>query len=201
MRLHKGISYSLEEDGDDWNTPKLLQVVQTVYSTRVSHPLTDLFAGKWDFEQPSDWQEWVRGWLQSEGAVARLNQSQQHALQLPFQYALSLIQGPPGTGKTNLLGWILIALIRHAQTTGSKLRIAVSGSTHQAIDQVLSKVVNLVNTHNLQDFPARCVKLGRWEDPELEEENKNMQVEPLTDAGQVFTLSVSYSWIDRLRVV
>jgi superfamily II DNA/RNA helicase len=184
MRLHKGISYSLEEDGDDWNTPKLLQVVQTVYSTRVSHPLTDLFAGKWDFEQPSDWQEWVRGWLQSEGAVARLNQSQQHALQLPFQYALSLIQGPPGTGKTNLLGWILIALIRHAQTTGSKLRIAVSGSTHQAIDQVLSKVVNLVNTHNLQDFPARCVKLGRWEGPEFEEENKNMQVEPLTDAGQ-----------------
>lgn len=184
MRLHKGISYSLEEDGDDWNTPKLLQVVQTVYSTRVSHPLTDLFAGKWDFEQPSDWQEWVREWLQSEGAVARLNQLQQHALQLPFQYALSLIQGPPGTGKTNLLGWILIALIRHAQTTGSKLRIAVSGSTHQAIDQVLSKVVNLVNTHNLQDFPARCVKLGRWEGQDLDEENKNMQVEPLTDAGQ-----------------
>jgi len=91
MRLHKGISYSLEEDGDDWNTPKLLQVVQTVYSTRISHPLTDLFDGKWDFKQPSDWQEWVHRWLQAEGAMARLNQSQQHALQLPFQYALSLI--------------------------------------------------------------------------------------------------------------
>jgi hypothetical protein len=184
MRLHKGISYSLEEDGDDWNTPRLLQVVQTVYSTRFSHPLADLFAGKWDFEQPPDWQEWVRGWLQSEGAAARLNQSQQHALQLPFQYALSLIHGPPGTGKTNLLGWILIALIRHAQTTGSSLRIAVSALTHQAIDQVLSKVVNLVNTHNLQDFPARCVKWGRWDGPEFEEENENMQVEPLADAGQ-----------------
>jgi len=59
--------------------------------TVVSHPLTDLFDGKWDFKQPSDWQEWVHRWLQAEGAMARLNQSQQHALQLPFQYALSLI--------------------------------------------------------------------------------------------------------------
>jgi len=75
-------------------------------------------------------------------------------------------------------------LIRHAQTTGSKLRIAVSGSTHQAIDQVLSKVVNIVNTHDLQDFPARCVKLGRWEGQKFEEKNENMQVEPLADASQ-----------------
>ncbi|RZB35498.1 MAG: hypothetical protein SRB2_03091 [Desulfobacteraceae bacterium Eth-SRB2] len=43
MRLHKGISIP----GRRWRmtgTRPTAQVVQTVYSTRVSHPLTDLFA-------------------------------------------------------------------------------------------------------------------------------------------------------------
>ncbi|NOY70554.1 MAG: DEAD/DEAH box helicase [Deltaproteobacteria bacterium] len=185
MRLHKNISYSLEEDGDDMNTSKLLHVVQTVFSPELNHPLAKMFKGQWDFDQPHCRHEWVEKWLCSEGAAAQLNPSQQHALKLPFRHALSLIQGPPGTGKTNLLGWILIALVRHAQATGSKLRIAVSALTHQAIDQVLSKVVDLVTSHNLKDFPARCVKLGRWDGPPFDEEKEGMQVEPLADAAEV----------------
>ena len=101
---------------------------------------------------------------------------------MPFHYALSLISGPPGSGKTNLLGWILIALIRHAQASGSPLRIVVSAVTHQAIDQVLNKVVNLVNTHDLPNFPAPCVKWGRWEGAQCADENQKMRVKPLTDA-------------------
>jgi superfamily II DNA/RNA helicase len=185
MRLHKGLSYSLEEDADDRNTARLLNVVQTVYSANVHHPMADLFDGAWDFEQPHGWQEWVREWLRSEAAAGRLNPSQQNALELPFRYALGLIQGPPGTGKTNLLGWILIALIRHAHTTGGELRIAVCGLTHQAIDQVLLRVTNLVNTLGLKDFPARCVKLGRWDGPEFDEKTEKLQVEPLVEAGNV----------------
>jgi superfamily I DNA and/or RNA helicase len=104
---------------------------------------------------------------------------------MPFSHALSLILGPPGTGKTNLLGWILIALIRHAQANNEPLRIAVSALTHQAIDQVLTKVVKLVNQHTLPDFPGRCCKWGKWDGPEFDENKDTMQVEPLEDPDQV----------------
>ncbi|CAK8717217.1 hypothetical protein GMJAKD_06435 [Candidatus Electrothrix aarhusensis] len=185
LQLQKDLSYSLEEDADDWTTPKLVEVVKTVYSDTIHHPLVDLFAGAWDFTQPAQWQEWISEWLRTEGKLAGLNASQQKGLQLPFRHALSLIQGPPGTGKTNLLGWILIALIRHAQANNEPLRIAVSALTHQAIDQVLTKVVKLVNQHTLPDFPGRCCKWGKWDGPEFAEHSDEMQVEPLEDPDQV----------------
>ncbi|MCI5158870.1 MAG: Lhr-like helicase, partial [Candidatus Electrothrix sp. AUS1_2] len=185
LHLQKNLAYSLEEDADDWTTPRLIEVVQTVYTDKIHHPLTDLFAGTWSFAQPSQRQEWVGQWLRTEGRVAGLNAAQQQGLRLPFRHALSLIQGPPGTGKTNLLGWILIALIRHAQANDEPLRIAISALTHQAIDQVLTKVVKLVNRHGLLDFSARCCKWGRWDGPEFVENKDEMQVEPLEDPAQV----------------
>jgi hypothetical protein len=185
LQLQKSLSYSLEEDADDWTTPKLIKVVQTVYSDKAHHPIVDLFAGAWDFTQPAQWQEWIGEWLRTEGKFAGLNASQQKGLQMPFSHALSLILGPPGTGKTNLLGWILIALIRHAQANNEPLRIAVSALTHQAIDQVLTKVVKLVNQHTLPDFPGRCCKWGKWDGPEFAEHSDEMQVEPLEDPDQV----------------
>ncbi len=189
LQLQKARSYSLEEDADDWTTPKLLEVVQNVYSDKIHHPLVDLFDGAWNFTQPAQWQEWICGWLRTEGKVASLNASQQKGLKLPFRHALSLIQGPPGTGKTNLLGWILIALIRHAQARDEPIRIAVSALTHQAIDQVLTKVVKLVNQHCLPDFPGRCCKWGKWDGPEFAENCDEMQVEPLKDPEQVMRSS------------
>ncbi|MCI5118693.1 MAG: hypothetical protein D3913_12225, partial [Candidatus Electrothrix sp. LOE1_4_5] len=154
-------------------------------SDKIHHPLVDLFDGAWDFAQPSDWQEWVQEWLHTEGKLASLNTAQEQGLHLPFRHALSLIQGPPGTGKTNLLGWILIALVRHAQARDEPLRIAVSALTHQAIDQVLSKVVKLVNQHDLPDFPGHCCKWGRWDGPDFDENSDEMQVEPLEAPEQV----------------
>ena len=56
---------------------------------------------------------------------------------------------------------------------------------HHAIDQVLAKVVTLVNTHNLIDFPARCWKLGNWDGPEFDENSAAMQVEPLDVYDQI----------------
>ncbi|RWX43807.1 hypothetical protein H206_02443 [Candidatus Electrothrix aarhusensis] len=38
LQLQKNLAYSLEEDADDWTTPKLIKVVQTVYSDKVHHP-------------------------------------------------------------------------------------------------------------------------------------------------------------------
>ena len=185
IHLTQNIFYSLEEDGDDWNTPKLIEVVQKVYAHETRHPVRDVLCGRWHFTQPVNWQKWVHQWLLNEGKRAGLNPSQQTALKLPFQHALSLIQGPPGTGKTSLLGWILIALIRQAEASQTPLRIAVSALTHQAIDQVLTKVVTLVNTYNLSDFPARCWKLGHWDGPEFDQNSAAMQVQALDTFDQI----------------
>ncbi len=178
-QLNKNIFYSLEEDADDWNTPKLIEVVQSVYAEETTHPVREVLGGRWDFTHPANGKEWVDRWLAGEGNRAGLNPSQQMALKLPFKHALSLIQGPPGTGKTNLLGWILIALVRHAQANHTPLRIAVGALTHHAIDQVLAKVVALVNTYQLSHFPVRCWKLGQWDGPEFDETGDALQVEPV----------------------
>jgi superfamily II DNA/RNA helicase/predicted RecB family nuclease len=185
LSLSKQISYSLEEDLTDWNEPKLKHVVRTVFSSVYPHPLFRLIFGQCPDEQ-SDEQPAeqsgeslprVQRRLQRYGAVSQLNAAQQRALELPFRHRLSLIEGPPGTGKTHLLGWILISLVQQAYEAGRPLRIAVSALTHQAIDHVLRKVVRLVNDYQLQKFPARCIKFGRWKDRQADEENSLARVE------------------------
>lgn len=163
LALNPRLMYSLEEDLTDWTSPRLVHAVQTVFSEDRVHPLSQVFSGNWHAAREPDALQWVQNWMSELGATAILNAMQQQALSLPFKHRLSLIEGPPGTGKTHVLGWILIALILHAQEEGRPLRIAVSALTHQAIDQVLDKVVTLVEQHGLQGFPARCFKLGRWD--------------------------------------
>ncbi len=177
--------YSLEEDGENYHSAKLLEAVKKGFDAGDPQPIVELFAGTLNDEQPPAWQKWLSDWLSSaEGKLAGLNHSQQQALVLPFRYALSLISGPPGSGKTNVLGWILIVLIRHAQATGTGLKIVVSAVTHQAIDQVLNKVVGLVNALNLADFPARCLKWGRWEGKPFAGEKQQLQVEAISNARE-----------------
>ncbi len=174
LALNPRLMYSLEEDLTDWNGPRLIHAVQTVFSEDRRHPLSRLFSGNWRTTREPDALRWVQNWMRGFSAITGLNAMQQQALLLPFKHRLSLIEGPPGTGKTHLLGWILIALILHAQEDGRPLRIAVSALTHQAIDQVLKKVCALVEQHGLQGFPAQCFKLGRWDLAEC-------GVEPLED--------------------
>lgn len=161
LALNPRLMYSLEEDLTDWNGPRLVHAIQTVFSEDRVHPLSQLLCDNGQAARDPDALRWVQNWMRGFGAIAGLNKTQEQALSLPFEHCLSLIEGPPGTGKTHLLGWILIALILHAQEEGRALRIAVSALTHQAIDQVLAKVVALVEQHGLQGFPARCFKLGR----------------------------------------
>lgn len=184
LPLNKRLRYSLEEDLTDWNGPRLNHAVRTVFSTERTHPLANLLAGAWNQERDSSAQAWVQEWLRTLGSKAGLNPAQQQALALPFQYRLSLVEGPPGTGKTHLLAWTLIALVERAHAAGTPLRIAVSALTHQAIDQVLSKVTALVNGHGLLDFPGRCLKWGRWAGDEPAKDG-SMRVESLTDREEL----------------
>lgn len=180
LALGKQLPYSLEEDLTDWNAPKLVHAVRTVFAADRPHPLADLLVGDWTQERDPAEGRWVQAWLASFGATAGLNAAQQQALALPFQHRLSLVEGPPGTGKTHLLAWTLIALVQRAHAAGMPLRVVVSALTHQAIDQVLGKVAALVNRHGLRDFPGRCLKWGRWAGGDPADEGP-MQVEPLED--------------------
>lgn len=202
LALGRRLAYSLEEDLADWNGPKLAHVVRTVFpdpEEQFFEPdqpnfLARLLQGGLPTGGSRDDLEWIKGWISSNEAGFGLNERQKQALELPFRYSPGVIEGPPGTGKTHLLGWILIALICRAREAGEPLRIAVSALTHQAIDQVLGKVVELVNRHygNLQGFSARCLKWGRFKEEEENAhtgnlgENSKMRVGQLTGPDEIF---------------
>ena len=180
LGLSRRRAYSLEEDLSDWTGPRLAHAVRAVFAVDRPRQLAGLFAGDWSVAGDEGGAEWVRGWLREWGDVARLNGVQQRALALPFAGDLGLIEGPPGTGKTQLLGWTLIALVMRAREEGLPLRIAVSGLTHRAIDEVLARVVGLA-ARFVPDFPGRCFKLGRQAEGE--------GVEPLEDAAVLAGMS------------
>lgn len=174
LPLNRRLTYSLEEDLTDWNHPKLIHAVKTVFSPQfaegIGHSLSRLLSGSADPESDGESLRWVRDWMTRFDPDSRLNPAQQAALELPFRKRLGLIEGPPGTGKSHLLAWVLFALILQARDAGKPLRIAVCALTHQAIDGVLRKLVQLVRRHPMEGFHARVMKFGRWEAEETDAE-------------------------------
>ena len=166
MHLNKQFLYSIEEDTSQWNQAKLTHVAKFCFSKDM-HPLQKFLAGQATGRQPDESISWVKHWLASQEIITRidhrLNDSQLNALLLPFKYKNSMIQGPPGTGKTHLLGWILIALIMQAKQSNKPLRIGVTALTHQAINNVLEKVVTLANQYMPGNFTCCCIKWGESE--------------------------------------
>ena len=184
LALNRLIYYSLEEDAEDWTTPKLLHAVKTVLS-RDEHPFSRILRDNRPCTQHQDSSTWMREWLAQNRSMIGLNAAQNRAMELPFSYQLSLIDGPPGTGKTHLLGWMLIALVLHAHESGKPLRIALSALTHQAIDNVLEKVAGLLKQFNFKGFPARLIK---WGNPvETTKENDHFSVETANDPEDIFS--------------
>ena len=157
LALSTRLHYVLDEDVEDWTTPRVLHAVREVF-TPGHHPhLTALLDGTLPLQRPTTGAAWAQRWLRQ----VALNARQQEALLLPFQQRLGLIEGPPGTGKTHLLAWMLIALLLEAADAGRPLRLAVSALTHQAIDNVLLKVQQLLQAPPVKAFPGRCLKWGR----------------------------------------
>jgi hypothetical protein len=155
--LHKHLAYALDEDLDDWTTPKVLHAVREVFTAGKHPQLTALLTGTLPLERPAPGLAWAQHWVQQ----MHLNTRQQEAVLLPFQRRLGLIEGPPGTGKTHVLACMLIALMLEAWHRGSPLRLAVSALTHQAIDTLLAKVHELLRSPLVPDFPGRCLKWGQ----------------------------------------
>jgi superfamily II DNA/RNA helicase len=155
--LSKQLHYTLEEDLEDWTTPRMLHAIREVCAPGKHPHLTALLTGTLPLAQPVSGLAWGQRWL----AQVDLNARQREALLLPFRTRLGLIEGPPGTGKTYVLAWMLIALILEAWQAGRPLRLAVSALTHQAIDNVLLKVQQLLQGSTVQQFPAHCLKWGQ----------------------------------------
>jgi hypothetical protein len=168
LTLSQRLRYVLDEDLEDWTTPRVLHAVRDG-TTPGKHPhMMALLEGRLPLPQPhlASWR-WVQQWLPKAG----LNARQSDALCLPFRSRLALIEGPPGTGKTHLLAWMLIALITEAAQAGRPMRLAVSALTHQAIDNVLRKVTQLLHSHPDLNCPVRCLKWGQRPAGEASEAN------------------------------
>ncbi len=155
--LSSRLRYVLDEDLEDWTTSRVIHAVREGLSPGQHPHLTDLLRGTLPLHQATPGLAWAQRWLQQ----VDLNARQRQALLLPFRSRLGLIEGPPGTGKTHLLAWMLIALILEAAEAGRPLRLAVSALTHQAIDNVLLKVQQLLQGVVGRHFPGRCLKWGR----------------------------------------
>jgi len=155
--LSKGIRYTLDEDVEDWTTPRVLHAVGEVFSVGKHPQVTALLEGTLPLQRPTSGLAWAQGWLHQMD----LNAHQRDALLLPWRSRVGLIEGPPGTGKTHVLAWMLIALILEAWRAGRPLRVAVSALTHQAIDTLLAKVQGLIQDPRATPFPGRCLKWGR----------------------------------------
>jgi len=174
LALNRRIHYSLEEDAEDWTTPKLNHAVKAVLN-RDEHPFSRILRGNSPFRQPQSSLTWIGQWLAQNNAIIALNGAQRQAMELPFSHGLGLIDGPPGTGKTHLLGWMLIALILHAHASGSPLRIALSALTHQAIDNALKKVSRLLKQFKIEGFPAQLIKWDNPGDPEKDDDHFSIE--------------------------
>jgi Lhr-like helicase len=177
--LHKHLAYALDEDLDDWTTPKVLHAVREVFAAGKHPPLTALLTGTLPLEHPIPGLAWAHDWAQQ----MRLNARQQEAVLLPFQRRLGLIEGPPGTGKTHVLACMLIALMLEAWQRGSPLRLAVSALTHQAIDNLLAKVHELLRSPLVKNFPGRCLKWGQR--LALSQEEDSLPLTYVDDAADV----------------
>jgi AAA domain len=177
--LHKHLTYSLDEDLDDWTTPKVLHAVREVFAAGKHPQLTALLTGTLPLERPAPGLAWAQAWVQQ----MPLNTRQQEAVLLPFQRRLGLIEGPPGTGKTHVLACMLIALMLEAWHRGSPLRLAVSALTHQAIDTLLAKVHELLRSPLVTDFPGRCLKWGQR--LSLSQEEDRLPLTYVDDAADV----------------
>ena len=190
--VSKRLHYSLDEDVEDWTTARVMHAVHEVFVPGQHPELTALVTGRLavqaDVANPAGL-AWVQAWAEQ----LALNTRQREALLVPFQSRLGLIEGPPGTGKTHLLAWMLIALITEAAQAGRPMRIAVSALTHQAIDNVLLKVRQLLCSDSPaigKAFPAQCLKWGR-----------RQGIEQKSEADCDATDGVGLSYVDRAEEV
>lgn len=79
----------------------------------------------------------------------RNNASQSEAVRRGLTQRLTLLWGPPGTGKSATSAALLVALLAQARADGKSIRIAITGPTWIAIDNVLRKLPERIDTSEI----------------------------------------------------
>lgn len=76
-----------------------------------------------------------------------LNQPQWSAWQRAMEHRLTLVWGPPGTGKSEVLRALVEGFCVASVQSGKPLRVLVSGSNYNTLDNVLGKVAVWLQQH------------------------------------------------------
>lgn len=92
----------------------------------------------------------------------RLDESQQQAFHAAMDNDLSLIWGPPGTGKSFTLASILYAFYQLGED-----RTAVCCLSNVAVDQLLCKLLDIIDDHHLEIEPGNIYRAGRSMDSRI----------------------------------
>lgn len=145
----------------DYNTSKVIKVLdQLGTAPELARHVHELLEGA----TTSTWRPFIddvaaverelAGYAARSGARAFLTPAQARAFRGAPAVPLSLIWGPPGTGKTYMLAHLLLAYVLAARRSGRPARILVSAFTHNAINNVLGKVAELLRSYDLGDGAA-----------------------------------------------
>ena len=84
----------------------------------------------------------------------QLNGSQTKAIKSAIEHRVSLIWGPPAVGKSSTVVGLILALLAREE------RILVSATTHQAVDNILSKLISELHKLNREDVESLIVRVG-----------------------------------------
>src|SRR5690606_22152850 len=90
-----------------------------------------------------------------------LNERQERAFRSSFEERLTLLWGPPGTGKTETLGAIVLGWLELAWECGVPVCIGLGSSNWNAIDNVLKKVADLIESRANVSVPEMPTIIAR----------------------------------------
>lgn len=126
-----------------------------------------------------------------------LNEAQEQAVRVGIENRLLLLWGPPGTGKSATSKSLVAGLIADARSRGARIRIAITGPTWVAIDNLMAEMSEVVGAIG---GPVRLARLcspdreGDISDPaivsclvpsRMGDERFDALLEDLVDGGDV----------------
>ncbi|MBU9711217.1 bifunctional RecB family nuclease/DEAD/DEAH box helicase [Evansella tamaricis] len=95
----------------------------------------------------ANWEEKVVDTLIKQSG---LTPSQSKAFRSFLNYTLTGVWGPPGSGKTHFIATALLLLIKIYEKRGKRLKILISGFTHNAIENALVKIHQQMTMENVK---------------------------------------------------
>ncbi len=133
---------------------------QTTKMTEPAHSLMyapgSLAAGK-SFSDTGSLYATVKQYLKNE-----FNDKQESLFHDAFSSRISLLWGPPGTGKTTVLAGTILGWMEHYANAGQPLRIGIGSSNYNAIDNVLTEVLELLEKRSASAGDFACpVRVAR----------------------------------------